>query len=214
MDDRHSDENCPGQTCQQGFSLQPGDPEKTLLFFITRYLSITDPSSYCGRICGAVIFSFIRRTLQNYKLDTKYNEKEILNEVFIRALKALESGKTITNLQAWVRGTSLNIIRELSRRERNAISTENWDDFADVGQLNNNPLSLMEIEEELKTVHQAFKDLQTVDQAILILKVIQGLSWEQVSKILEEKNLGSFSVVCLRKRKERALDRLRISLTS
>jgi RNA polymerase sigma factor (sigma-70 family) len=214
MDDQHSDESCSGQQNSQGFRLSPGDPEGTLLFFMTRYLSITDPNSYCGRICGGVIFSFIRRTLQNYRLDNKYNEKEVLNEAFLRALKALEDGKTITNLQAWLRGTSLNIIRELERRERHTIATENWDDFADVSQGNNNPLSLMEIDEELKIVNQAFKELQPVDQAILILKVIQGLSWEQVSKILEEKKLGSFSIVCLRKRKERALDHLRINLAS
>jgi RNA polymerase sigma factor (sigma-70 family) len=40
---------------------------------------------------------------------------DILAEVYIRALRAIESGRTIQNLSAWVRTTSMNVLRELYR---------------------------------------------------------------------------------------------------
>jgi RNA polymerase sigma factor (sigma-70 family) len=180
--------------------------------FYARFLSITDPSSYCGRICGGLVYAFIGRTLGNYNLSTRYTENDILHEVFLRASKALEQGKTITNLQAWIRGTSLNVIRELSRKERNSCPIQSWQDFPDLTQIDRSPLHMMEVDQELKSIHHAFQTLKPIDRAILVLKVIKGYSWEQVSQILQDEGFKAFTIISLRKRKQRALDLLRIQL--
>jgi RNA polymerase sigma factor (sigma-70 family) len=180
--------------------------------FSTRFLSITDPSSYCGRICGGLVYAFIRRTLSNYNLSTRYTENDILHEVFLRAWKALEQGKTITNLQAWIRGTSLNVIRELSRKEQNSCPIQSWQDFPDLTQIDRSPLRMMEVDYELKSIHHAFQTLKPIDRAILVLKVIKGYSWEQVSQILKDEGFKAFTIISLRKRKQRALDLLKIKL--
>jgi DNA-directed RNA polymerase specialized sigma24 family protein len=41
---------------------------------------------------------------------------DVLSEVYIRGLKTIKSGKPIHDLPAWVRTTSLNVVRELYRK--------------------------------------------------------------------------------------------------
>jgi DNA-directed RNA polymerase specialized sigma24 family protein len=179
--------------------------------FYDRFLAVTDPSSYCGRIRGGIVYAFIRRNLRAYNLDSLYTENDILNEVFIRALEAQKKGKAIINLQAWIRGASLNVIRELSRKEKRTFPMGDWQDFAAMEQLDS-----MELNQEIESVQQAFQTLQPIDQAILMLKVVEGHPWEKVIQILDDKTGQSFAVTALRKRKQRALDllRKRVSLES
>jgi DNA-directed RNA polymerase specialized sigma24 family protein len=179
--------------------------------FYDRFLAATDPSSSCGRISGGILYAFIRRTLKAYNLSSIYTENDILHEVFIRGLEAQNTGKTIINLQAWIRGVSLNVIRELSRKEKHTYPIKDWQDFAAIEQLDS-----MEVNQEIKSIQQALQTLQPIDQAILMLKVVEGHPWEKVIQILQDKTGQSFAITALRKRKQRALDllRKRVSLES
>jgi RNA polymerase sigma factor (sigma-70 family) len=175
------------------------------------FLSISDPNSYCGRICGGILYAFIRRQLQRYHLDGCYSENDIFNEVYIRWTKTIASGTEIRNLQAWIRGCSINIIRELSRKHRRTFTLEDYESCADTTP---SALDVLEIREELIVLQRHFQTLNPIDQIILDLKIVKGYSWEKVRNILEEQGHGSFQVVSLRQRKARAMATLRLSLTN
>jgi RNA polymerase sigma factor (sigma-70 family) len=188
--------------------------DETRQDFYQRFLSITDPSSYCGRISGGITYAFIRRTLRQYNLETLHTENDILNETFLRALEKLDRQEVIANLQAWIRSTSLNVIREWSRTRCKTTSIGDRD-IADTVRTES-PLDLLESDQnfnrEVEALHSAFRKLQVLDQVILELKVIKGYSWEMVNQILQAEGFGCFSITALRKRKQRSLSRLKIAL--
>jgi AICAR transformylase/IMP cyclohydrolase PurH len=104
----------------------------------------------------------------------------------------------------------INIIRELSRKHRQTYSLEDYETIVDIQP---SALDIVELKEEISLLQARFQDLKAVDQIILDLKIVKGYSWEKVRNILEEQGHGSFEVVSLRKRKERAMKTLRLSLT-
>jgi DNA-directed RNA polymerase specialized sigma24 family protein len=177
---------------------------------VMSFLSMTDPNSYCGRICGAVIYAFVRRQLQRYHLNGIYSENDIIHEMYIRWVKALSCGTEIRNLQPWIRGCCLNIVRELSRKHR---QTYNLEDCELIPDIQPSALDIAELKEEISLLQAQFQNLKAIDQIILDLKIVKGYSWEKVRNILEKQGHGSFEVVSLRKRKERAMKTLRLSLT-
>jgi DNA-directed RNA polymerase specialized sigma24 family protein len=184
----------------------PDRADQSLQEFYVAFLAVTDPNSYCGRICGALLHAFIRRTLINYRLIAIYCERDILNETFIRGSNTIRQGKKIVNLQPWIRGTCLNVIREISRREQ---QTESYEDY-EPADPSPSTLDLMAFDEELTILQQKLQNIHPIDQIILDLKVVKGYSWDKVSQMLETEGFGSFTVGSLRKRKERAMKRLRI----
>jgi RNA polymerase sigma factor (sigma-70 family) len=73
-----------------------------------------------GQLCRSpVVRKRINTLIYQYHkhLGNQVKVDDILAEVYIRALRAIESGKTIHNLSAWVRTTSINVVRELYRAE-------------------------------------------------------------------------------------------------
>ncbi|NEO57498.1 MAG: sigma-70 family RNA polymerase sigma factor [Okeania sp. SIO3B5] len=76
------------------------------------------------------LFVYIWMRLKQYKLNKFYQQNDILNEVYLRGIKALEEGKTINSLSGWIRGTAYNYIRELSRKESKYV-TKSLDSLQD-----------------------------------------------------------------------------------
>lgn len=73
-----------------------------------------------GQLCRSpVIRNRTKGLINQYHrhLGNQVEIDDILAEVYIRALRTIESGRTIRNLSAWVRTTSMNVVRELYRAE-------------------------------------------------------------------------------------------------
>jgi DNA-directed RNA polymerase specialized sigma24 family protein len=174
------------------------------------FLSIIDPNTYCGRITGGVLYAFVRQQLQRYRLNGTYSENDIIHEMYIRWEKAIASGTEIRNIQPWMRGCCVNIVRELSRKHRQTYNLEDCEFIADIQP---SALDIAELKEEIGLLQARFQNLKAIDQIILDLRIVKGYSWEKVRNILEEQGYGNFEVVSLRKRKERAMKTLRLSLT-
>ena len=150
--------------------------------------------------------SAISRWLKQFRLEKSFGEYYIINEAYIRGENAIrKKGIQIKNPSAWMRATCYNIIRELSRKESRYYSL--LSDPIDESQTNN-PKDSFNLDQELMRVKLSFQMLDDEDQEILNLKVVQGLSWSEIS---EEMNLRGIQLTnsALRKRKERALKRLR-----
>jgi DNA-directed RNA polymerase specialized sigma24 family protein len=163
-----------------------------------------------GSFFGIRLHAFVRKQLHLYHLNGVFSENDILHEMYIRWVKTIAKGTEINNLQAWTYGCCLNIVRELLRKNQQTYNIEDYDSIAD---LHSPSLDDEEFKRELNELQRHLQTLMPIDQIILNLNVIQCYSWEKVRAALEEGGYGSFETVSLRKRKERALKRLRERLT-
>lgn len=168
--------------------------------FVMGFLEAVDPK--CD---GSPLLAFIQRSLRQFHLDSLYDEDSVLHEVFLRGLKSVRNGKDIDNMQPWIKGAALNVIRELSRQEKKTVSLDIQNfDFLESASVP----SLDSYESDFWLVRRALDFLLPEDQEILRLVFLENLSYQEIQKHL----LGEgrdISMSSLRKRKERALKRLR-----
>lgn len=61
---------------------------------------------------------FIHRSLMQFNLAIQYYAYEIFNEAYLRGRELIRSGGNIRKPYSWLKSTSLNIIREISRRQQ------------------------------------------------------------------------------------------------
>lgn len=153
---------------------------------------------------GRTLWVSVKRNLQQFNLTNSYTEACIINEVYLRAVKAHEQGTKIDNLLAWSRKTSFNYVRELSRTQRRAQPIDNV-------QLEAKPVPVTDemIDDDLSDIRTAFERLSSEEQKLLSLSVVEELSWKEIRKLLLQVGAEDRKEATLRKAKERALKRLR-----
>ncbi len=156
---------------------------------------------------GLSIHVFVKSRLRQFKLDQKHNNVDILLECYQRLNKALEQGKSITNLKAWIRSTAYNYIRELKREEKRHVE---YQDYLVDNQTNNQCLSEEETNKQYQMIQEALSTLPLSDQELILWKEVNGLSWKAIQLRLEKKG-KSIHIDTLRKRKSRAIKNLRIA---
>lgn len=159
-----------------------------------------------------LLLPFIKRTLHQFRLASKYHEKEILIECYMRTRKKIEAGEEIQKLIPWLKKVLYNIIREKSRYVDRQISIQK-------SLIKNGYTGLEtchdELEEDLNCVNlrslsESTASISSEDLEILTLHIVDGFSWNQICELLNSRsNLPKVSASTLRKRGERALKRLR-----
>lgn len=170
--------------------------------FNTEFPELLDSRSSSGRL----LYVFVRRTLQAFHLSGTYKEAFVLNETYLRGISQIHKGEVIKNLPAWVRKTAYNVVRELKRDQQKAVPFEEHQHVLEADQ---SSISSEDLEDDLATLRMAFQLLDPQDQKLLNLKVVEGLSWREIREILYREGRGDHTESVLRKRKERALLRLR-----
>jgi DNA-directed RNA polymerase specialized sigma24 family protein/predicted nucleic acid-binding protein len=174
--------------------------EETRFKFDTEFVELLDSGSSSGRL----MFAFVRRELRNFHLDRLYQEAFILNEAYIRGVQRIATGEVIRNLSAWFRATAYNIVRELSREHKRSAPLEE-----DISEVQQPVISPEHLKDEFLTLRMVFQMLPPQDQQLLNLKIVEERSWKEISDILRKEGHGDHTEAALRKRKERALIRLR-----
>ncbi|NEP47719.1 MAG: sigma-70 family RNA polymerase sigma factor [Moorea sp. SIO3C2] len=156
----------------------------------------------------AALFNGIKSKLRQFNLpdDQIY---EVINETYLRGIKGLDSGQEIKNPGAWIRATSLNVIREMSRKRK---KEQLWDSNLIEHQIaleDSHSLSSANSEDEnLKLLELALQKLEPKDNKLIVLRHIEGLSWQQVVSHLASKG-EVVTEASARQRGKRALKRLR-----
>jgi RNA polymerase sigma factor (sigma-70 family) len=171
--------------------------------FELEFLELQDPRNSSGRL----IYVFVRRSLASFKLLGLYNEACILNEAYMRGIRLIEQAQPIHNPAAWLRKTAYNIIREYARDRDRVFRLEDYQ----MEQLTSphNPDRLEEMQSNVAMLQMAFQVLDPKDQQLLNLKIVKELSWRDIREVLCSQGEKDCSEAVLRKRKERALIRLR-----
>lgn len=160
-----------------------------------------------GSASGVSILFLIERNLLRFNLHNSYSPPSILNEAYIRGIKLIEAGKKINKPIPWVRATTYNIIRELSRKQRRSIEfKENIQPLQDSVFKNNEGDD--ERTEEFARMKLALDKLEPEERELLMLKIVENLSWKQITQHLNSQDKKDKNEMTLRKRKERVLKRL------
>ena len=151
----------------------------------------------------------VARWLKQYRISGLFSPSYVINEAYLRGENSIrKKGQKISSYLAWLRRTCFNIIRELSRKEVKCLplliepaeecGTENVGDY-DFD---------FNLDREMMRVKLAFQILEPEDQELLNLKIVDGLSWKEIRKEFSLRGMN-FTESALRKRKERALKKLR-----
>lgn len=158
---------------------------------------------------GRSLWVSVRCNLFQFHLVDIHKESDIIHEVYLRAIRYVESGKTINNLAAWCRKTAYNYTRELSRDHKRSQSLVEPNAVSEELEIEWRRVTDEEIDTDITLISEAFKQLTPLDQQILQLFVVEGLPWKDVRQRLAQMNDQERSEAALRKIKERAVKRLR-----
>lgn len=150
---------------------------------------------------------FISRILHQFQLSGIYEVQDVLVDVYVRGIDLISRGQTIDRPPSWIRATALNIVRELSRKERR------WDTNEEL--LEQTPskepgfLSELTARDDWRAVEAALRKLDPEDQTILRLRFIDNCSWQEIADRSLAGTDSKYSAVALRQRGWRALKKLR-----
>ncbi|MEO0540365.1 MAG: sigma-70 family RNA polymerase sigma factor, partial [Cyanobacteria bacterium P01_A01_bin.105] len=147
---------------------------------------------------------YIDRSLRQFRLQGRFSVIEIFAIAYLRGIEKLSRtpNDPIQKPAAWMRKTIFNVIREKSRESKKECSLV-FDIEDDAEQLVDDET----INLDILAVTEAFQCLSIQEQKILRLKHVEGQSWKEVLASMNEPYL---SLSALRKRGQRALDKLRI----
>jgi DNA-directed RNA polymerase specialized sigma24 family protein len=163
--------------------------------FRMEFLRVVDPNTPSGR----GLFAFLRNQLRCFHLTDYYSEDYVLNEVYIRG--QVKAGE-IRSLCPWVKGTARLVIRELARKDAKLVNL-------DEEYLYEQSQEEEDWQEHFFALRQALLKLNTRDARLLNLKIVENLSWAEIRDLMRVEKYGDASEATWRKRKERALLRLR-----
>lgn len=143
--------------------------------------------------------------LRQFRLSGTYEVREIVTEAYLRGIKQIDSGTFIEIPLAWLRGTCLNIIRDLRRKqdraERPRIDQTPWEPGDVV-------FSKLMLKEDLRSIEIAAENLTPEEKQLLYNRICKGLSWQQISELTSTSE-QPLSPGTARQRGHRALKKLR-----
>lgn len=159
------------------------------------------------------IFCFINNTLHKFHLNHTYDIYDIFHEVYTRGDKTTKRGEKIENPKAWIKKTSYNVVRELSRKNKVKSNNEISYDVVLEASLSladscstASENSYEEVEEFLRSI---IPDADALDITILILSIIDNVEMNEIRNHLRESENLDITCDALRKRKQRFLQSLK-----
>ena len=150
---------------------------------------------------------FIEARLWQFNLASRYQASDVLRDTYLIARKKIINGEEVKNLGPWLRSIALNVIRD-SRKKETRIENQIFK-LIENGHCCDESSSESTFENEYidpakrKALAKVWDSLSDNDKNILNLRILQDLSWKEISQIHKINNSTA------RKRGQRALDRLR-----
>lgn len=154
------------------------------------------------------LFAFIQSMLFRFSLDGVYTPVDIFQEVYVRSVEAIRSGKAIANYSGWFRSTALNVIREHSRELRRYTDISSYDVSVSEDTVDS-ILEESELSKKLKLLESSISKLSKEDNELLTLRYIRGLSWKEIAEFFRNEKGTDIPTATLRKRGSRAIEALR-----
>lgn len=167
----------------------------------------------CARVW--LIYS-VTRNIEAYRL-SGVDAWDILTEAYLRAGLAIQQGKLIWNLVSWLKSTSSLIILEHKRRFARSDTTSypEMDFFWDIDELL--PDDYVQASNYAKYITGELNNairckLSDLERRLLVWRIQKGLSWKDIYHLLEANGEGPTNEANLRKKKQRAVQKIRNAL--
>ena len=126
------------------------------------------------RKSSIVLAHSIKRSLKQFHLE-QVDFYDVVSEVYLRGTNKINSGVNIKNPGAWIRVTSLNVIKEMSRLQQKEQANSK------VIEVQVDPKSCEENNNvQLGILKQSLKNLSEKDRQILELRFFKNLSWKEI----------------------------------
>lgn len=157
------------------------------------------------------LLAFIKRTIQQFGLQAHITEIDIFVEAYLRGVRYTQQNQEhIRQPKAWMRRTAYNIIREC-KRDRQRYLAVAFDELMEQDAADGSAAAVDDeaIANAIAAVLQALAALSPGDRNLIQWKVVEGLTWPQVQTKLVAAGEEWVSLASLRKRGQRALERLR-----
>lgn len=187
-------------------SISSSSPEDVLNAAVIEVLGKDNPYAYST-------ISFIQRCLMQFHLASQYEAHEILNNAYLRGREFINSGGTIRNPHSWLKSTSLNIIREISRRQKREplIDPELAELFPALRVVEDSVVTQEDIDHNWRALLSSLQELDRQDPegARLLRLKAQGLSWKEIHQQLVKEDGEAKSESTLRQKGCRATKTLR-----
>ncbi|HSM82743.1 MAG TPA: sigma-70 family RNA polymerase sigma factor [Nodosilinea sp.] len=160
------------------------------------------------------LLAFIKRTIYQFELHGHLTETDVFIDAYLRGVRYTQHTQTpIRQPQAWIRRTAYNIIRE-RQRDRQRYSAVAFDELlephaeAAAARPEFSPDEHF-CDQAFGAVLAALGSLPSRDRTLIEWKFIEGLTWQEVQTRLSDQGEPPTSQAALRKRGQRALERLR-----
>lgn len=119
--------------------------------------------------------------------------QDLAQEVFIQAFASINNFRQESDLGTWLHRIAVNKWINISRKQKKTqlvyldapVKTSNGEVQREVAATNGNPLELVEEKEFHSQVRQALYQLTYEHRTVLVLREIQGYSYEEIGEILE-----------------------------
>jgi RNA polymerase sigma-70 factor, ECF subfamily len=108
--------------------------------------------------------------------------EDITQEVFLRAYRALPRFRGEASLYSWLYRIAINLCLNYLRRQAHRVSMVEEPEEAALPALD--PSSLLESQERQRLVHKAMDALPSRYRVALILRDLEGLSYQEIAAIL------------------------------
>jgi len=152
------------------------------------------------------LLAYLQRLLYQHQLSKVYSQKEILTEVYARAIKRIDAGEPIKSYPGWIRRTAFKVIQEF-KLEVNSINFQ--EQTADHVLNKFQEQFPLVIGYDFSALFAALIRLDAEDRNILRLRLINGLSWQEIGQCLVAVGEVQVNDRQLRQRAFRALTNLR-----
>jgi DNA-directed RNA polymerase specialized sigma24 family protein len=181
-------------------------PEEALDAAVIEIVGKNNPHAYST-------ISFIHRSLMQFNLASQFEPHEILNDAYVRGKNFIRSGGIIRNPHSWLKSTSLNIIRENSRKQKREqlIDPELVELIPSLRVIEDSVVSQEDIDKKWKALLSSLKILSRTDPegARLLRLRAKGLSWKEIQQQLVKEDGGTPNESTLRQKASRAKKILR-----
>jgi DNA-directed RNA polymerase specialized sigma24 family protein len=130
----------------------------------------------------------IRRTIKaligKYELDQSLYVDSVLGDCYERGINALERGKVIENIEAWIRSTARHCIQEASRarckERKNSVSMSDRPDFELIDDSRSSLIDLDLIRQDMRDAYESLQSLTALEKKIVILRA-SGKSFAKIA---------------------------------
>jgi RNA polymerase sigma-70 factor (ECF subfamily) len=112
---------------------------------------------------------------------------DVLQESFLQAFRKLSTFRESSSFYTWIYRIAINAAINLRRRERRSLTLSDYAQFNErlTTGAEQSPARPLEQSEEIRELQESLNQLSDEHRNILVLREIEGMSYEDISAILD-----------------------------